>query len=137
MRSHVVPRRKVNCGATLFVTLVVLAIILSASLVMARSFISLQMERRWQARRMQAEYLAQAGLERAAARLAASPAYEGEVWKIASEPTGLPYPAEVSITLVEVESGRHVRVQASYGEGAQRVVAVTEQPLAKPGKPNE
>ncbi|HTN75363.1 MAG TPA: hypothetical protein VL096_08955, partial [Pirellulaceae bacterium] len=79
MRSHVVPRRKVNCGATLFVTLVVLAIILSASLVMARSFISLQMERRWQARRMQAEYLAQAGLERAAARLAASPAYEGEV----------------------------------------------------------
>ena len=127
------PRR----GATLFVTLVVLAIIVSVSLLMARSFVALQAERRWQQRRVQAEYLAQAGLERAAARLAASPAYEGEVWKIASEPTGLQHPAEVGITLVEVESVRHVRVQAAYGEGSQRVVAVAEQALAKRGKADE
>src|SRR5687768_2951716 len=53
--------------------------------------------------RLQAQELAQAGLERAAARLAGDDAYAGEIWQIpAAELTGAD-PAAVAIEVQNVE----------------------------------
>jgi hypothetical protein len=63
-------------------------------------------EVRAQERRAQAEWLAQAGLERAASRLATSPDYTGERWKISAADLGL-------------------SPVAAGGDGAAAVVAIT------------
>ena len=67
--------------------------------------------------RLQAEWLAEAGLERAAARLAAEPGYTGETWRIqASELDGI-HDAEVQITArpVSGRTGRwSVEIRADY-----------------------
>jgi Tfp pilus assembly protein PilV len=68
----------------------------------------------WQA---QAAWLAEAGLERAAARLATDPSYTGETWTIAGDQLGGPDGAAVAIRLEAVPgepNRRLVRVQADY-----------------------
>jgi Tfp pilus assembly protein PilX len=57
---------------------------------------------RAQQNRMQAEYLAQSALSRAAARLAANPKYDGETFRASAESLGAGSPAAVTI---RVEAG--------------------------------
>src|SRR5258708_4126066 len=48
-------------------------------------------------KQLQCEWLVESGLERAAARLAASPDYAGETWAIGAEELGTRWPATVKI----------------------------------------
>jgi len=54
---------------------------------------------RAQQNRLQAEYLAQSALSRAAARLAANPDYDGETFRVSAESLGAGSPATVTIRL--------------------------------------
>jgi hypothetical protein len=77
-----------------------------------------------QQRHVQADWLAESGLERAAARLAESPDYYGETWHVAAEDLNGHDDARVQI-IVEVPTSpecRRVRVVADYpSESAHRV----------------
>ena len=68
-------------------------------------------------RRSQTEWLAESGLERASARLAASGDYQGETWEIPAEDLGGRGPAKVLIEIQPIADRldhRKVRVQADY-----------------------
>jgi hypothetical protein len=69
-----------------------------------------------QEHRLQAEWLAESGIERAAARLAADPGYKGETWEVAARDLDSTDDALVSITVEPAHGskGRQVRVQADY-----------------------
>ena len=66
---------------------------------------------------VQAEWLAEAGIERAAARLAANAAYVGETWHIAAADLGGDDAAEVRIKTEAIANHpgqRMIRVEADY-----------------------
>ncbi len=68
-------------------------------------------------RRLQADWLADSGLARAAARLAADPSYAGETWNLPAATLGGAEPAVVAITIQPEPAApdrRRVRVQADY-----------------------
>jgi hypothetical protein len=92
----------------------VLVLIFGALLAMAaRGRVALRTEER----RLQAEWLAQAGVDRSAAALAADPAYEGETWEIEPELLGGSAAGRVSIEVAAIEGAadlRGVRVLADY-----------------------
>jgi len=89
--------------------------------------------------RMQAEYLALSGLERAAAQLAADATYGGEIWRIGGESfSGRATAAvDIRVTAIPGESKmRMVRVVADFpAEGARRARRSKEIKLVltKPG----
>ena len=73
----------------------------------------------WQ---VQAAWLAESGLERAAARLAADADYQGETWALSAEQLAGPEGAAVKIEvkpIAEQPGQRLVRVQADYPGDSQ------------------
>jgi hypothetical protein len=68
-------------------------------------------------RRLQTQWLAESGLERASSRLAASGDYSGETWEIPAEELGGRGPAKILIEIqpmADRADHRKVRVQADY-----------------------
>ena len=68
-------------------------------------------------RALQADWLAESGIDRAAARLAEDPHYSGETWSITAETLGGPSPGVVTIKVEPRRDGperRLVTVQADY-----------------------
>lgn len=66
-------------------------------------------------RRLQADWLAEAGIERAAMRLAESADYEGEAWEVSADELGGRLAATVRIKVEPATaSGRRVEVRADY-----------------------
>jgi len=91
-------------------------------------------ERRDQARqaeqRLQADWLAESGLERAVARLASKPDYKGEAWNIAAAELASSDDARVEIRVTEVaggEAARQVTVVADYPADPVRRLRVTKE----------
>ena len=89
---------------------------------------------------MQAEWLAESGLERARARLAAKPDYRGETWEIAADALDAYAPGVVRITVAtprDHADQRQINVQAEYPKGIEdrarhsRRVVVPAPPAAK------
>jgi len=82
---------------------------------------------RAQERRLQAEWLAEAGIQRALARLAADPRYRGETWEIAARDLDSADAATVAIT-VEPAPGdaksRQVRARADFPRMEPEALAV-------------
>ena len=79
---------------------------------------------RRQEERAQAQWLAEAGVRRAAARLAADPEYLGEDWPIDAQELGRQHDAAVTIEVVPLEpaSGeRRLIAKARYPRDAPRV----------------
>ncbi len=71
--------------------------------------------------RLQATWLAEAGVERAAVRLAADGGYTGEVWNITAADLGASHDARVTIEVKPVPDQpeqRLVRAEADYRQGA-------------------
>ncbi len=82
---------------------------------------------------LQAEYLADSGLQRATAQLAANAAYRGESWEPSADALGLPMPAKV---IIEVEpkqdnpQARSIRVSAELaGRGPNQVLRRKQQTI--------
>jgi type II secretory pathway component PulK len=76
-----------------------------------------------EALRLQAEWLAEAGVERAAARLAADADYDGETWNVAAENFRQGWTGRVTMTIHRGESAgaaAQVTVVAEYPAGADR-----------------
>ena len=72
-------------------------------------------------RKLQAEWLAESGLERASSRLATSGDYSGETWEIRSQELGNRGTGQVVIQVERVADHpdrRKVHVQADYPSGA-------------------
>jgi hypothetical protein len=85
---------------------------------------------------VQAEYLAEAGLSRAAARLAADPAYTGEIWQPSAAALGAKLPAKITISVAVAPDGaaaRTVSVAAQFPEsGPHRVLRSRTQTIHLP-----
>jgi type II secretory pathway component PulK len=128
-RRHNPPRRR---GVVLLAVIVLVGV---ASLV-AVSILKLAAARRetlrGELRQLQSDWLAESGLERAAARLAADPRYPGETWILDPETLGGRDAAVVRIEVQPVpgQAGRRlVRVRADYPDDARRRARRSKQRL--------
>jgi type II secretory pathway pseudopilin PulG len=114
VRTAIPPRRR---GLTVVAVLVCLIIITMISGAVVRVGLARRDEVRAQQRNLQAEWLAEAGIQRALARLAADPAYTGETWEIAARDLDSADAALVTITVGPAPGDpkqRHIRAQADY-----------------------
>jgi len=109
--------RRFRRGAVLIVVLACLAVTLLVMVSLLRLAAAERSQMQVGAWQAQARWLAESALERAAARLAADPKYNGETWSLAAEALGGRDGAAVKIE-VETPTGqparRLVRVQADY-----------------------
>ncbi len=126
------PRRGMLAIAVL-VCLIVLSLIAGALL---RIGAAQRDEVRAEERRLQAEWLAEAGLRRALARLDADPGYSGETWSIDARELGAADSATVEIA-VERPPGdprnRTIRACADYPRDPPRRARCTRQTTASLG----
>lgn len=86
-------------GAVMIIVLVLFAVTFTLAAVWAKRLLS---ERHGQVRaeeRVQAEWLAEAGVRRAAAQLSTNAGYDGEEWLIEAADLNRPKPASVLITV--------------------------------------
>ena len=108
------PRRR---GLTAVAVLVCLIIITMISGAVMQVGLARRDEVRAQQRSLQAEWLAEAGIQRASARLAADPAYLGESWDISARELDAADAALVTITVGPAPGEperRIVRARADY-----------------------
>jgi Tfp pilus assembly protein PilX len=121
-------------GAILITALVCLMVISLLSSTLLRQGFLARGQVRAEERRLQARWLADSGLERAAARLLNDAKYSGETWTVSADELGGAWPGLVTIVVAPVESHpkkRLVRVQADYPNEAtvrvrQRVQTMIE-----------
>lgn len=93
---------------------------------------------------LQAEWLAESGIERAASKLANDPDYQGERWNVSAEEFGGHYAGRVVIEIAPAESGRKaIRVTAQYpadqtpsARRSKRVVISLPRSAGEPSKPD-
>jgi len=106
----------------LIVVLVCVAVAAAVLMAVLRMSLAERESFRLQTRQLQAAWLAESGLERAAARLAADPQYAGETWHIAAEELG---GLDAAVVTIRVEPAPHeparrlVRVEADYPDHPQ------------------
>jgi hypothetical protein len=111
--EHALRRR--GMVAVAIVAILIVLVILSGSLL--RVIWLRHADLRASERRLQAEWLAESGLDRAAAKLALDPGYKGETWAIAASDLGGRDEATVKIVVSSVPGKpdrRAVRVAADY-----------------------
>jgi hypothetical protein len=94
--------------------------------------------------RLQADWLAESGLERAAARLGEDPAYHGETWSLSADELGGPASGVVTITVEPRREGdqdasneRLVTVLADYPRDPPRRVRARKQGIVGLGSGRE
>jgi Tfp pilus assembly protein PilX len=120
-------RRRGMLAIGVLVCLIILTLIAGAIL---RTSAAQREEGRAQERRLQAEWLAEAGLQRALARLDADPGYPGETWEIDARELDSADAATVTIT-VERPAGearrRTIRARADYPRDPPRRARYTRQ----------
>ncbi len=106
-------------GAILVVVLVCLAVAATLSVVVVRQIAAERRAVQMNYRSLQAVWLAEGGIERAVARLAADPKYAGETWPIAAKELAADDSAVVRIQ-VETIAGhperRSLRIEADYAD---------------------
>ncbi|MBX6314323.1 MAG: hypothetical protein IRY99_15630 [Isosphaeraceae bacterium] len=104
-------------GALAIVVVICLVLVAMFCATLFRVSLARREQVRGEEYRLQAAWLAESGLERAAARLAESPAYPGETWRIAPDELGGQGAAVVAIA-VEADPSRpdrrRVRAQADF-----------------------
>ena len=118
-------------AVVMVVALVVIALIGGALLRVAAAR---RAQVRMEERRLQADWLAESGLERASARLAGDAGYLGETWQVPPAELGGPWGATVSIAVEAVPDRpdrRLVRVRAEYPREAQRRARRTVQAIMR------
>jgi Tfp pilus assembly protein PilV len=110
-------RRRRRRGLTAVAVLVCLIIITMISGAVLKVGLARRQELRAQEHRLQAEWLAEAGIRRGLARSAADPAYTSETWEVAAQELDSPDSALVTITVGRVPGDtehREIRAQADY-----------------------
>ncbi|HZW32326.1 MAG TPA: hypothetical protein VFF52_16555 [Isosphaeraceae bacterium] len=110
-------RRPHSRGLTVVVVLVCLIIITIMAGAVLKAGLTQREQVKAQEHRLQAEWLAESGLQRALARLTADPGYKGETWEVPARDLDSADDALVAITVEPARGGAHgrtVRVQADY-----------------------
>ena len=126
-REHVGAARR---GAVLVVVLVCLAVAAAMFVVLVKLAAAGRQSMQAQCWRMQAQWLAESGLERAAARLAADAKYTNETWTIAAEELGGDAAGVVRIraeAVADQPNRRLVSVEADYPDDPQHRVRCNKQ----------
>jgi Tfp pilus assembly protein PilX len=109
-------------GAILVVVLVCLAVATAISVVVVRQIAAERRAVQMNYRGLQALWLAEGGIERAVARLAADPKYAGETWPIPAKELAANDSAVVRIqveTIAGQPERRSVRIEADYTDAPQ------------------
>jgi len=102
------PRR----GAVLIILIAVFAVIMALAAVWAKRTVVEHRRQRRVEQRAQAEWLAEAGVRRAAARLSIDPEYDGETWSIDANELNQRASAEVEIQIEPVTDSANLRLIA-------------------------
>lgn len=122
------PPKSKRRGLTAAAVLVCLMVVTIVSGVLVKQGVAYRERVRAQERRLQAEWLAESGVERAFSRLAAKPDYAGERWEIAAEALGQPAVVTIEVDPPSAQNEeRVVRVQADYPPEAPRRVRYTRE----------
>ena len=109
--------RRGAVALTVIVLLILIGILCGA---LVRGAAAGREQLRQEERRAQADWLAEAGLERAAAKLAGAGDYRGETWRVPAAELGGSWEGVVQIR-VEADGGRHrVRAEATYPADSPR-----------------
>jgi type II secretory pathway component PulK len=114
-------RQNSRRGAVLLAVLVCLIVITIVCGTLLKQGLAARGQLQAEERRLQARWLAESGLERAAARLESDITYPGETWKPSPDSLGGSWPGQVTISVSRVEdhpNQRLVQVQADYPSGA-------------------
>ncbi len=117
-------------GAALLITLVCLVLLTVIGGALLRLVL---LERKLldsRERLCQSRWLVEAGVERAAARLAAEPGYQGETWTLPAEEIGGSEPGVVNIQVVAAPdrpAWRRIVVQADYPRDERRRARMRKQ----------
>jgi Tfp pilus assembly protein PilV len=120
----------VRRGAVLVVVLVCLAVAAAMFVVLVKLAATGRQSMQTQCWRMQAQWLAESGLERAAARLAADAKYTNETWTISAEELGGDAAGVVRIraeAVADRPNRRLVSVEADYPDDPQHRVRCNKQ----------
>jgi Tfp pilus assembly protein PilX len=130
-------------GLVLIVVMVCLAVFTTLAGVLLKLSLSERRQVRMQEWRLQAEWLAESGVERAAARLADSADYAGETWKVSPEQLGAGAACVVTIEVERIDAQptmRRVRVRADYSRDdvraarhSKEVLVAIKQPSSETG----
>lgn len=113
----------------------VVVIVVSAMLAATMVQIALAQRKQFETerRRVQAEWYAQAGLDRAAAARARSADYQGETWQIVEQAAGRTRSAQVEISINRDDVQPRLTVVVEYPVGdVQRVRCRREQTIVRP-----
>src|SRR5687768_7861668 len=120
-------------GAVMVAVLAALGLALALSVAMLQASAFERRLVRRQAWQGQADWLAEAALRRAAARLAEEPAWPGETWTVPPGDLGGPHGGQVTIAVTEVADQpgrRQVRIRADYPIAADLPArSTTETPI--------
>lgn len=132
--------RSAPAGVVMVAVLVCVGLVGLITLAILRQVATRRAEVDLAGRTLQARWLAEAALDRAAARLAADPAYRGERWQLSADVLGA---AEGGVVQIEVQQAsgpghyRRLRVQADYPDDPLYHVRVTkETELEIPAEPS-
>ncbi|WP_339909699.1 hypothetical protein [Symmachiella dynata] len=107
-------------GAALIVAMICTVLVTLMLGTMVKITLTRAQQARHREHALQADWLAEAGLERAQALLTAQPDYQGETWDIEAETLGGPYRGTVTIRVAAIPENpqaRDVSVQAEYPAG--------------------
>jgi type II secretory pathway component PulK len=112
-------------GVIVAVTLVCLLVVATLGAALVRAMVDHRRESMRNEHRVQAFWLAESAIDRAASQLASSPDYEGETWQIDRDSLGGRWSGSVLIRVEKTgtdEQARKVIVQSRYPEDAARRV---------------
>lgn len=116
-------------GVVVLMVIALLAICLTLFGLWARQIVDEQRRLASQQNRLQAVWLAEAGVRRARVRRAADPKFEGETWQLPSDALGGAHNGEVRIRVLRADESGAVRCEAvaEYPAGVVRHVQITKQ----------
>jgi len=115
------PKRKPRPGVILAVVLIGLLVVMLVGAELTRAIVLHHRQMRVSESRQQSFWLAESAVQRAALALGKSPDYKGETWRVPAEVLGAGSPGVAIIQVEpasEPETGRLIRVQAYYPDGA-------------------
>ena len=115
------PRQR-RRGAALVLAMVCLLVVATISVALTRLLVDEHRQAQRQQQQLQALWVAESAVQRAAVQLRASSDYEGETWQIDAETMGGKWPAEAVIRIEPVESHetlRRIVVHAQYPKREQ------------------
>lgn len=119
--ARTVPGGAGRRGMVLLATIVCVAVATAVMLAIVKQAVLSRQETDLERFRVQAEWLAESGAGRAAARIAADPAYPGEDWLLPAAELGGPHAGRVQIQVKPIAGQSRelrVRVVADYPDGS-------------------